>query len=72
MVRRLTGVQDFVERAPLNVVYVANLPRMTGASAEHQRFFLAADAGVAPAVAALIYPMLLAGVYPRLSCANWR
>lgn len=43
--RRLTGVQDFVERAPLNLVYVANLSRMTDASAEDRAFFLAADAG---------------------------
>jgi SagB-type dehydrogenase family enzyme len=43
--RRLTGVQDFVERAPLNLVYVANLSRMTDASAEDRVFFLAADAG---------------------------
>ena len=43
--RRLTGVQDFVERAPLNLVYVANLSRMTDASAEDRVFYLAADAG---------------------------
>jgi len=43
--RRLTGVQDFVERAPLNLVYVANLSRMTDASAEDRTFYLAADAG---------------------------
>jgi SagB-type dehydrogenase family enzyme len=43
--RRWTGVQDFVERAPLNLVYVANLSRMTDASAEDRVFFLAADAG---------------------------
>jgi nitroreductase len=43
--RRLTGVQDFVQRAPLNLVYVANLSRMPDASAEDRMFFLAADAG---------------------------
>ena len=43
--RRLTGVQDFVERAPLNLVYVANLSRMSDASAEDRAFYLAADAG---------------------------
>ena len=43
--RALTGVQDFVGRAPLNLVYVANLSRMTDASAEDRAFFLAADAG---------------------------
>jgi SagB-type dehydrogenase family enzyme len=43
--RRLTGVQDFVERAPLNLVYVANLSRMTDTSAEDRAFYLAADTG---------------------------
>jgi SagB-type dehydrogenase family enzyme len=43
--RALTGLQDFVGRAPLNLVYVANLSRMTDASAEDRAFFLAADAG---------------------------
>jgi SagB-type dehydrogenase family enzyme len=43
--RRLTGVQDFVGRAPLNLVYVANFSRMPNASAEERLFFLAADAG---------------------------
>jgi len=43
--RRLTGVQDFVGRAPLNLVYVADGARMTNASPEDQGFFLAADAG---------------------------
>ena len=43
--RAMTGVQDFVGRAPLNLVYVANLTRMTDASAEDKAFYLAADAG---------------------------
>jgi SagB-type dehydrogenase family enzyme len=43
--RGLTGFQDFVGRAPLNLVYVANLTRMTDASAEDTAFYLAADAG---------------------------
>ena len=43
--RPLTGIQDFVARAPLNLVYVCNLARMTDASAEDRAFFLAADAG---------------------------
>jgi SagB-type dehydrogenase family enzyme len=43
--RPLTGVQDFVAHAPLNLVYVANLARMTDASVEDKLFFLAADAG---------------------------
>jgi len=44
-VRAATGVQDFVGRAPLNLVYVANLTRMTDASAEDNAFYLAADTG---------------------------
>ena len=43
--RALTGFQDFVGRAPLNLVYVANLARMSDASAEDKAFYLAADAG---------------------------
>lgn len=43
--RRLTGLQDFVGRAPLDLVYVANLSRMTDASTEDRAFYLAADAG---------------------------
>jgi nitroreductase len=44
--RALTGVQDFVGRAPLNLVYVADFARMTDASAEDRAFFAATDAGV--------------------------
>jgi len=43
--RALTGIQDFVARAPLNLVYVANFSRMADASAEERTFFVAADAG---------------------------
>ena len=43
--RTLTGVQDFVAEAAVNLVYVADLDRMTGASAEDQAFYSAADAG---------------------------
>ena len=43
--RALTGIQDFVGHAPLNLVYVANLTRMTDANAEDRVFFLGADAG---------------------------
>ncbi|HZP88820.1 MAG TPA: SagB/ThcOx family dehydrogenase [Burkholderiales bacterium] len=43
--RRLTGVQEFAARAPLNLVYVANLSSMTGARPEDQTFYSAADAG---------------------------
>ena len=44
-IRPLTGVQDFVATAPVNLVYVADLDRMSGASAEDKAFYSAADAG---------------------------
>lgn len=43
--RPLTGVQDFVASAPLNLVYVADLDRMSGASAADKAFYSAADTG---------------------------
>ena len=43
--RSSTGVQDFVGRAPLNLVYVADFARMAEASAEDRTYFAAADAG---------------------------
>ncbi len=45
-VRALTGVQDFVATAPLNLVYVADFARMADASAEDRLYFAPADAGV--------------------------
>ncbi len=42
--RSLTGVQDFVGGAPLNLVYVADLSRMTGASPEDRERYAASDA----------------------------
>lgn len=44
-IRALTGTQDFVATAPLNLVYVADLRRMSGASAESQNLYAAADTG---------------------------
>ena len=44
-IRPLAGVQDFVATAPLNLVYVADLNRMSGASAEDKAFYSATDAG---------------------------
>ena len=44
-IRPLTGVQDFVATAPVNLVYVADLDRMSGAGAEDKAFYSAADAG---------------------------
>jgi len=42
--RALTGVQDFVAHAPLNLVYAADFARMEGASQKEREFFAAADA----------------------------
>jgi SagB-type dehydrogenase family enzyme len=44
-IRSLTGVQDFVATAPVNLVYVADLDRMGDAGAEQKARFSAADAG---------------------------
>lgn len=44
--RRLTGVQDFVATAPVNLVYVADRDRISeDDAAERQARFIAADAG---------------------------
>jgi SagB-type dehydrogenase family enzyme len=43
--RPLAGVQDFVASAPLNLVYVADLGRMSGAGAEDKAFYSATDTG---------------------------
>lgn len=43
--RGLTGSQDFVAQAPVNLVYVADLNRMRDASADQKDFYAAADAG---------------------------
>jgi nitroreductase len=42
--RAATGVQDFVATAPLNLVYVADLARMSGASPGDRDLYAAADA----------------------------
>ncbi|OJW91375.1 MAG: nitroreductase [Thiobacillus sp. 65-1402] len=44
-IRHLTGAQDFVATAPVNLVYVADFDRMSGAGAEDKMFYSAADAG---------------------------
>lgn len=44
-IRPLTGVQDFVATAPVNLVYVADLDRMSEASADDKAFYSASDAG---------------------------
>ncbi len=44
-IRPLTGMQDYVANAPVNLVFVADLDRMTEASAEDKAFYSATDAG---------------------------
>lgn len=44
-IRALTGVQDYVATAPVNLVYVADLDRMNGASADDKAFYSATDTG---------------------------
>jgi nitroreductase len=43
-IRALTGTQDFVRNAPLNLVYVADLNRMN-TSEEDKHFYSATDTG---------------------------
>jgi SagB-type dehydrogenase family enzyme len=44
--RAATGLQDFVARAPVNLVYVADLARMTDTSAQNRELYAAIDTGV--------------------------
>jgi nitroreductase len=43
--RKLTGVQDFVATAPIDLVYVADLNRMTDSTALQKTFYSATDTG---------------------------
>lgn len=43
--RQNTGLQDFVGRAPLNLLYVADLDRTDTVGNDERRFYSAADAG---------------------------
>jgi SagB-type dehydrogenase family enzyme len=43
--RASTGLQDFVAQAPINLVYIADLNRMEGASSEQKNLYTAADTG---------------------------
>ena len=43
--RKLTGTQEFVKTAPLNLVYVADITRMKGAAPEDQALYSGADVG---------------------------
>ena len=44
-IRVATGIQDFVGTAPLNLVYVADLARMSSPDRTEQRFYSAIDTG---------------------------
>lgn len=43
--RKLTGVQEFVAVAPLNLVYVADVTRMKDSKPEDQMLYMGADTG---------------------------
>lgn len=43
--RAATGVQDFVAKAPINLVYIADLSRMEGANKDQQQRYAATDTG---------------------------
>jgi len=66
-IRPLAGVQDFVATAPLNLVYVADLDRMSGGSAEDKAFYSATDTGF---IAQNVYLYCASAVWPRW-CADW-
>ncbi len=44
-IRAMTGSQDFVKDAPLNLIYVADLSKMGKFPAEKQRYYSAANTG---------------------------
>ena len=44
-IRKNTGIQNFTEVAPVNLIYVANFAKMTGASNEDKIFYSATDTG---------------------------
>lgn len=44
-IRARTGMQDFVGTAPVNLIYVANIERMTGADTDSQALYGATDTG---------------------------
>ena len=43
--REFAGTQDFVKSAPVNLVFVADFDRMSGADDEFRKFYSAADVG---------------------------
>ena len=44
-IRALTGKQTFVQEAPVNLIFVANLGKMEQAAAEQRMFYAATDTG---------------------------
>lgn len=44
-IRAATGWQDFVPHVPVNLVYVANMKKMDGASRQEKKFYAALDTG---------------------------
>jgi SagB-type dehydrogenase family enzyme len=44
-IRAMTGKQDFVKEAPVNLIYVADLSKMGSASREDKEIYSAADTG---------------------------
>ncbi len=44
-IRALTGLQSFVKDAPMNLVYIADLARLSGLSEEDKALYSAADTG---------------------------
>jgi SagB-type dehydrogenase family enzyme len=44
-IRGLTGMQPFVKDAPINLIFVADLSKMSSISAEDANFYAAADTG---------------------------
>lgn len=43
--REFAGTQDFVKTAPVNLIFVADFNRMSGASEEDKKFYSATDVG---------------------------
>lgn len=62
--RKLTGAQDFVAGAPLNLVYVAHGDRLTGVSAQDRQLYASVDAAF---IGQNVYLMLphVAASWPR-------
>ena len=44
-IRAETGMQGFVDEAPINLIYVADYSKMSGAAEDRKRFYAAADTG---------------------------